>query len=68
MTQEKTTVERGRPISRKETSPAPEAAPKKAVKAKKASIKRNIPDTEKLPKVYETLGRRGGIFFKLRAK
>ncbi len=67
MTQEKTTVQRGRPIARKETSPAPEAAPKKAVKAKKSTIKRNIPDTEKLPRLYETLGKRGGIFFKLRA-
>jgi len=67
MTQEKTTVQRGRPIARKETSPAPEAAPKKAVKAKKSTIKRTLPNEEKLPKLYETIGGKGGVFFKLRA-
>ena len=66
MTQEKTTVQRGRPIARKETSPAPEAAPKKAVKAKRSTVKRNLPDTSKLPKLYETMGGRGGVFYKLR--
>ncbi len=66
MTQEKTTVQRGRPIARKETSPAPEAAPKKAVKAKRPTVKRNLPDTSKLPKMYETMGGRGGVFYKLR--
>ena len=67
MTQEKTTVQRGRPIARKETSPAPEAAPKKAVKSKKSTIKRTLPNEEKLPKLYETVNGRGGVYFKLRS-
>ena len=67
MTQEKTAAKRGRPITRKETSPAPEAAPKKAVKAKKSAIKRKLPDEDKLPKLYETMGGKGGVFYKLKA-
>ena len=67
MTQEKTAAKRGRPITRKETSPAPEAAPKKAVKAKKSNIKRTLPNEDKMPKLYEALNGRGGVYFKLKA-
>lgn len=67
MTQEKTTVKRSRPIDRKETSTAPAAAPKKAVKAKKTTIKRTLPNEDKLPQVYEIAGNKGGVFYKVRA-
>ena len=66
-TPEKPAVKRGRPITRKETSPPSETTKKKAIKKKTPTIKRNIPNELKLPKLYETIGGRGGVFFKLRA-
>ena len=66
-TPEKPAVKRGRPVTRKETSPPSETPKKKAIKKKTPTIKRNIPNELRLPKLYETIGNRGGVFFKLRA-
>ena len=65
MEQNKTAAKRGRPVTRKETEAPKKAAPKKAV-AKKPAIKRTIPDEDRVPRMYETIGGRGGVFFKLR--
>tara|TARA_R110002020_G_scaffold27824_2_gene89419 strand:+ start:224 stop:1081 length:858 start_codon:yes stop_codon:yes gene_type:complete len=65
-TPEKPAVKRGRPVARKETT-APTTSPKKKAVSKTGSvIKRNIPNEEKMPKLYETLGNRGGVYFKLK--
>ena len=66
-TPEKPAVKRGRPIARKETT-APTTSPKKKAVSKTGSvIKRSIPNEDKMPKMYETIGGKGGVFFKLRA-
>ena len=62
--EQKPAVKRGRPIARKETT-APTSAPAKK-RVSKPSIKRNIPDQSKLPRFYETTGKRGGVYFKLK--
>lgn len=45
---------------------APAAAP--TAEKKVAKVKRQLPDTDKIPKVYQMIGNKGGIFFKLRSK
>lgn len=45
-------------------TPEVASAPKKKV----AKVKRQLPDTDKIPKVYQMIGNKGGIFFKLRSK
>ena len=62
--EQKPAVKRGRPIARKETT-APTSAPAKK-RVVKTPIKRNIPDQSKAPKMYETTGKRGGVYFKLK--
>ncbi len=65
-TPEKPAVKRGRPITRKETT-APTTSPKKKVASKSSSvIKRDIPNEDKIPKLYETIGKRGGVYFNLK--
>lgn len=45
---------------------APAAAP--AAEKKVAKVKRQLPDGTRIPKVYQMIGNKGGIFFKLRCK
>lgn len=65
MEQKKPAAKRGRPVTRKETEAPKKAAPKKAV-AKKPAIKRNLPNEDLIPSLYETIGGRGGVFYKLK--
>lgn len=47
----------------------PQKAPAKAPAASKpVKVRRNLPDESRIPKVYQTLGNKGGIFLKLRSK
>lgn len=66
MTQDQPAAKRGRPVTRKKTE-APQAPTAKKPVAKKRTVKRNLPDENKLPKLYETVGGRGGIFMKLKS-
>ena len=66
MTQDQPAAKRGRPVTRKKTE-APQAPTAKKPVAKKRTVKRNLPDENKLPKLYETMGGRGGIFLKLKS-
>ena len=66
MTQDQPAAKRGRPVTRKKTE-APQAPTAKKPVAKKRAVKRNLPDENKLPKLYETVGGRGGIFMKLKS-
>ena len=65
MEQNKPAAKRGRPVTRKETEAPKKSAPKKAV-VKKATIKRTLPDESRKPRMYETIGGKGGVFYKIR--
>lgn len=45
-------------------TPAAASEPKKKV----TKVRRQLPPTDKIPKVYQMIGNKGGIFFKLRSK
>lgn len=67
MEQNKPAAKRGRPVTRKETSAPSAPTAKKRVSKPKSTIKRTIPNDERMPKLYETVGGRGGVFFKLKS-
>lgn len=66
MTQDQPAAKRGRPVTRKKTE-APQAPTAKKPVAKKRTVKRNLPNENKLPKLYETMNGKGGIFLKVKS-
>lgn len=69
MESQKPAAKRGRPSTKTAAdvaAPAPKKSKASAPKAAKPTIKRSMPDLEKKPKLYELVGGRGGIFYKVR--